>query len=458
MKKSMILISLILLLTGIFSITLEDSIDMAKKNNKHLLMAAEEISKADNSYREVRGYLLPQLNLQGAYQLSKTKLPNSVIPGSFDFSSGLDSLATDNDNYLAGAMNGVMSSLIPNKTKEEGSLALQLKFEQVLFLGGKLINGIKAVDRYRSIQKQMYVLTEQELIVQTTELFYQCLLLDKLYRVQEEALSIAERHLERVRLFNQEGQVSEFDMLRAQLEVSKQRPQVLQAKNQYDLALAAFRKHLGTNNQDLVPQGIFTLPETVDLDLEFAISEGKEKRIELTLADINTEIMQIRYNAEKGNYLPNIALQADYSIFTAADEYAIQSNDFGSRYTIGIGFQIPLFTGLSNTAKRSYARHDYMQAKLKQADAEDMIELQIKQNHQKLQFALENFSVQAQNIRLAERGMELAQIRYENQVGIQLEVFDAQVMLSAVKLQYFQAIYEVIAADINLKKAIGNRL
>jgi outer membrane protein TolC len=49
----------------------------------------------------------------------------------------------------------------------------------------------------------------------------------------------------------------------------------------------------------------------------------------------------------------------------------------------------------------------------------------------------------------------LAQVRYENQVGIQLEVFDAQTMLSAIKLQYFQSIYEVISANQNLQRSIG---
>jgi outer membrane protein TolC len=63
--------------------------------------------------------------------------------------------------------------------------------------------------------------------------------------------------------------------------------------------------------------------------------------------------------------------------------------------------------------------------------------------------------VQTENIRLAERGLQLAQVRYENQVGIQLEVFDAQLTLQTIKLQYYQSIYEIISADRNFKKSIG---
>jgi len=59
---------------------------------------------------------------------------------------------------------------------------------------------------------------------------------------------------------------------------------------------------------------------------------------------------------------------------------------------------------------------------------------------------------------MAERNVQLAQIRYENQVGIQLEVFDSLVMLAGMKLEYYNAIYQVISAERNLVKSMGNKL
>ncbi|MBM4403894.1 MAG: hypothetical protein FJ042_05870, partial [Candidatus Cloacimonetes bacterium] len=54
---------ILIFLAGLSAITLDESIRMARQNNKTLLMAKEDIYKADNQYKEVRGYLLPQLNL-----------------------------------------------------------------------------------------------------------------------------------------------------------------------------------------------------------------------------------------------------------------------------------------------------------------------------------------------------------------------------------------------------------
>ncbi len=458
MKHIALAITFCLLLTAGLAISLEESVELARRNNKPLLMAQEEVDKADQTYYDVRSNLLPHLTLSSGYSLTKTFLPKSAQIPAVDFSLGLDTLATYNDQYLAGIMSSTVNSLAPSSPMDEGSLAISLQFQQVLFMGGKLLNGIRAVDRYRSIQRLRFQLAEQEMVLATTQLFYGCLLTDKLVEVQRQALETAQGHLARIESFNREGLVSEFDLLRARLEVAKLEPQLLQAENSRDLALAAFRKQLGSADEALTPEGQFILPPRLDITLEEALRLGKEQRIELELADIATQVAQIKWNAEKGNYLPNVAIQASASLYTAADEFAISGKDFGTSYTAGIGLSLPVFTGFSNTAKRKAAQHDYQYARLQQQDYEDLIALQIRQNYQKLRHAEENYQVQTQNIQMAERGLQLAQVRYENQVGIQLEVFDAQTMLAAIRLQYYQAIYEVITAQRELQKSLGQSL
>ncbi len=459
MKRWITVILGISLSLSLAAISLQESLEMALKNNNELLMAKEEVYKAEQTYREVRGSLLPQVALQGNYALSKTYLPDSATGGMPSVSSMLDaSTATDNENTIAGALDGILAGIMPGSPQEEGSLAMQLKMDQVLFLGGKLVNGIRAVDRYRSIQKLSYELVEEEVILATTKAFYQVILAGKLADIQQEGLRTAQRHLQRVELMHREGQLSEFELLGARLEVAKLEPQVLAAQNQYDLALAAFRQRIGAEDSALVPEGEFVLPQIEVTSLEEAQRQGLQSRIELELLDIATGIKELQYKAEKGNFLPNVALSASASLFSAADEYAIQRDDFGRQYSIGIGFSLPIFTGLSNSAKISYARHDLAQAKLQERDSQELIELQIKQSHQKLTHALENYAVQEQNIQMAQRNLELAQLRFENQVGIQLEVFDAQITLSSIQLQFNSAIYEVIAAEREYKKAIGQKL
>lgn len=458
MKKWIVFILSIALSLSLFGITLEESISLARQNNKDLRMAEMEVLKADNTYYDVRGTLLPQISLQGGYTLSKTYLPDKIKDAAMPSVSGMldPDDATQHDWMLAGVLDGIAANMIPTSPKEEGSLALQLKMDQVLFLGGKLINGIKGVDRYRSIQRLQYSVKEQDVILQTTQLFYATLLASKVVEIQEEALTTARAHLARVQVFEGEGQVSEFDLLRAQLEVAKMEPGLIKAQNDYELALEAFRKQIGAD--DATPEGEFILPEVPQLTLEEAQDIAMDERTELELLNIATEIKHLTYKAERNNFMPNVALSAGASLYSAADEYAIKKDDFGTQYSIGIGFSIPIFTGLSNSHKISYARHDLNLAQLQEDNTRELIRLQIKQNHHKLMHAVQNYEVQEQNIRLAQRNLELAQLRYENQMGIQLEVFDAQTMLSSIKMQYIAAIYEVIAAEREFTKSIGYKL
>lgn len=460
MKKWITLILSVGLSLSLFGITLEESIALARQNNKDLLMAEMEVSKADNQYYDVRGTLLPQISLQGGYTLSKTYLPdkvkNAVMPSVSDM---LDpAQATQHDWMLAGVLDGITENMVPTSPQEEGSLAMQLKMEQVLFLGGKLINGIKGVDRYRSIQRLQYSVKEQDVILQTTQLFYASLLAKKVVEIQEEALATARAHLNRVQIFESEGQISEFELLRAQLEVAKMEPGLLKAENDYEMALEAFRKQIGAEGEDIVPEGEFVLPYIPELSLEEAQEIAMGERTELELLNIATQIKELTFKAERSNFMPNVALNASASLFTSADEYAIKKDDFGTQYSVGIGFSIPIFTGLSNSNKISYARHDLDMARLQEENTRDLIRMQIKQNHHKLTHAMQNYEVHQQNIRMAERNLELAQLRFENQMGIQLEVFDAQTMLSSIKMQYIAAIYEVIAAEREFTKSIGYKL
>ncbi|MCB5284453.1 MAG: TolC family protein [Candidatus Cloacimonetes bacterium] len=458
MKRHFILM-LLLAAVGLPGITLEESLELARQRNSTLLMAREEISRAEQSYLEVKGGFFPKLSLAGAYSLERTYLPQSALSDPIDLTQLLNPLtASDNDYMLAGSVSGIANALLPSSPMNEGSLAASLQLEQVLFAGGRLRNGLKATQRYRDISRLNLQVKEQEEMLRTIQMFYGYLLTTRLVEVQEEALATVRRHVAQVELFHREGLVAEFDVLRARLEEARLEPQLLQAQNNRDLALAAFREQIGDERETAVPEDVFSLPEPLDLTLEQALAQGLQNRAELAMAGLASELKELQWKAERGNYLPTLGLQASASLFTAADGFAIEADDFGTSYSVGIGISIPIFDGLANRARVRAARHDYLLSRLQQQDSTALIRLEITQNYHNLRHAEENYRVQMQNMRLAERGLELARVRYENQVGIQLEVFDAQTTLSAIKLQYYQAIHEVISATRMLQKSLGTIL
>lgn len=448
-KVHLVLFLLSCLFVSMPALSLTEAIDMAKKNNKQFLGQAEDVEMAEYLYQDVRGMLLPQISLNGSVQKSKTYLPDVTQTG-FSFNN------VTSESNLASTLDKL---LLPGKSTEEASIAAQLKAQQVLFSGGKLINGIKVAQKYRNLQKKTYELQEEQLVFDITKAYYELVLLNEVVNIQREALDLANSHFQRVQNLNKNGLVSEYDLLRADLEVSKLAPALEDIENKFAIAQTNFKRQIGElSTDDLAFDDKLEKVTVPSLTLDEAINSGLENRIELYLSDLSVEMYQVKHNAEKDNYLPNVLLTADITKFSSTKEFEIKSENFGTQYSAGIVFQIPLFTGMSNNAKIQQTKHELKKAELGNMDAKDLIKLEITNNWQSLQTAVQQLNVQEKNIKTAEKGYEIANERYENNIGIQLEILDAQTQLNGAKVSYIQALYQLNIAVNSFNKSIGTKL
>jgi len=460
MKHRLLLILMLFISLSLFgqtSLTLQESIEMAKKNNKDLQKAREEVGEYRQEYNNVRGNLLPQISLSGGYQFKHMKLPDSAIPQLPSLMNDLDNTATHNDSTIAEFIDYGFSSFLPEQESDEYSLAGTVSLNQVIFMGGKLINGINIASKLYHLQEKKYFLDEQNLIFNTIDLYYKTKLAAEVAEIQSEAHDFANLYYQQVADMNDEGLVSEYDLLRAELEVQKLEPDVLEAEKNSRLAMESFTNHLNLIDSELILTDKIVLPEMEEIELNNAVESGLNNRMEIELSEIGVDVSQVMLRYEKGNFLPNIGLSADYTYF-GADEDKIESNDWGSSYQVGIGFSMPLFTGLSNSSKIKKAKHTLNQSKLDHKTLQEMIELDIRNSYWQWQADLEKVTVQSRNVDLAAKGLVIANARYENQVSNQLEVIDAQLQLKAAKLSFMNARYAAVISYTKLQKAIGTEL
>ncbi len=467
-----ILLSIIPVLASGIELTLDDCVQLALENNKELQKARADVEKMKQEYNNVRGSLLPQINLNAGYQLSQSHLPNSAvmeIPSLSDMLYGTgdlsgnptanDSLEIYNDQIIAGYVDGAFADFVPSKLSKEASAFAQVKLDQVIFMGGKLIKGIKIAGKVKTMQQKNYLLVQQDVVYSTKDLFYKVLLLKKVVEIQQDALDLARQYQQQVQNMYDQGLVSEYDLLRAQLQTANLKPKVIEAENNYALLLQNFKNHLGLTDEEVTFTGEFEYPDTKPMSLEQALEDGKNSRIELDLASINVQINEVALSIQKGSFLPNIFLSAEYQKYAGSSgRYKLTYDDIGDSYQVGIGLSIPLFTGLSNSAKIAKARQDLKKAKLSYLQLEEGVELDIKNSYLTYKNAKLKVETQKSNVELAEKGLAIAQARYKNQVAVQLEVLDAQVQLKSAKLNYLNALYETIMSYERLKKAVGIKL
>lgn len=68
--------------------------------------------------------------------------------------------------------------------------------------------------------------------------------------------------------------------------------------------------------------------------------------------------------------------------------------------------------------------------------------------------AKQRIAANLETVRLAERGLELANISFKNGVINQIDVLDAELMVNQSRLAYLQAIYDYLIAKAELEELL----
>ena len=88
--------------------------------------------------------------------------------------------------------------------------------------------------------------------------------------------------------------------------------------------------------------------------------------------------------------------------------------------------------------------------------AKDGINLQVKSATNTMRAAKEELVVNKDAIKQAERGYEIAKVRYQVGSGTILELNDSELSLTQSKLNYQQSLFNFLSAQANLEKVMGS--
>jgi outer membrane protein TolC len=325
---------------------------------------------------------------------------------------------------------------------------------QILF-SKDVFNGLKAAKVYNSINATMLDVTTRNVLFQTRRLFNTALLTKQVVVIHQEALEIANAQYERISAMYEQGIVSEFDKLRAELQVSELDPKLQDAINNYQLSLQALQNHLGGDVKVDDVEGELTEPSMQNITLAQAIKEGLDNRLELQATQMNVDLLDIQYQNQRKSYLPSVALSGSVTNFTATSDYEVEADNFGNIYSLSVGFQMPIFTGFTNKNKANDYKHQLNSARLQTSVLYDNIKLEIKNNYLSLEKNKKNVGTAEKNRELATRGLTIAEQRYANQLGTYLDVQSAQLSYNQAQLNYISAVYSLLDSYESLLKAMG---
>jgi outer membrane protein TolC len=263
--------------------------------------------------------------------------------------------------------------------------------------------------------------------------------------------------LEETRALNEAGFTEKLEVSRIQVQRNNTYSQLKRSLTAYDISKQLLKIQLGLpKNYDIVITE--TLAE-LNPEEELAVLQTMEprNRVEMDQLVTNMELSQLDLKYNTSQYLPTIDLVANYTRSGAGDSpnTVFRNINWFSSSLVGVSMNIPIFDGLSKSAKIQRNRIQLQQLENQKFFLDQNIALEIYQARQNLANDLEVLAVQRESMDLAKEVYDISKIKYNEGVGSNLEVVEADAALIESEINYLGALYDGLISKVDLEKALG---
>lgn len=406
-------------------LTLDKAIELALSENPTMKVAEKEIELKEVSKTEAWQNLLPTVSINGtiAYNIKVAEMKTSM--GSFK-------MGMDDSNTWNGALQVSLPLYAPavyqtmNLTKSDLQLAVEKS------RGSKI-----------------------DLVNQVTKAYYQLMLAQDSYNVLNENYKLAETNFNVVNAMYEQGRVSEYDKISAEVQKNSAWPSVISGKNAVEIAKLQLKVLMGiTADVDLV----------IDDNLKNHEAEmAKVANTEIDLTN-NSTLRQIDMQGEllgkqrkllKTSYLPTLALVGSYQYQSMSNtNWEVHNYNWSNASSLTLSLSIPIFKASNQTQLKSNKIQQYQLAETR-INTERMLSMQAQSYIDNMTKSSEQLQSNKTAVELAEKGLEISQKRYDVGRGTILELTNSQVSLTNVKLSYNNTIYDYLVAKSELNKVLG---
>ncbi len=412
------------------NLNLDQCLQTAYQNNKTLLNLEEKINSAGYKIEEARSGLYPQFSFDASY----TRLGS--VPS-------FESPAMNFGDFQIPA--------IKIESGTENNYNLKLSYQQPLFTWGKIRNGYNISQRGLSLIKEEYRKNKQEIKYNVVSLFYNIILAKELIKVREESIARIQDHLQTVQDRYSKGYASEFDVLRAKVQLANTKPPLVQAKNLYQIASDNLKNLMGISLKDSVNVAGSLGFDSLEADQAQAEEFAFQNRSELKQLSEQKRISQLSLAIAKAGNKPSVVGAANFLY----ERPYYSTDEWKTDWNVTLALSVPIFDGFLTRSKVRAAKSELKQLDLSENQIHEYIKLEISQSISDLNLAKENILSQQENVNQAKESIRIAKIQYQNGLLTNLELLDTEFALTMAETNYLQALSDYLIAKAKFEKAIG---
>ena len=411
-------------------LSIQDCLKLALANNKGLQRVLEEKQIARGEQMKSYAAILPNVSLTGDWQ-------------------EIDEVASMNIPAIPGLGPGGKITMGDIHTYSTG-----LMVTQPIFAGGSIVATINAGRLFSLLTDQTIRSAVQDLAYAAAHAYYDVLLNQHLVQISADTVRSAQAHLDSVRQKRKGGVASDFDVLRAEVELSNFQAELIRNKNAINVAKANLIKVMGVSQDSdfILSSRLVYVPLNITMDQ--AVETAYKNRPDLFTHEFDIknqkELLKIAYS----RYWPTVSGYYQ-NTWSNPDPHNRMELEWGHSWQVGLSAAVPIFDGLSREGEIIQQKARLKQSQIDLVDAEETTLFELTKAQLSIEDAQEFVESQRLNLTRAQEGLRLAEVGYKEGTNTQVEMIDAQAALTTARVNYYQAIYSHIIAKLDLQKAMG---
>lgn len=463
------------------SYSLQQAIDYALQNNTSVKNATLDIENAKARIGETRAIGLPQISAQAQLQHS-FRIQQSIFDGRANtpFASfgggGVDTLAPYLYNYLRipepnrpasispfpfperRAFNPDTVIAFPFQIRNNGGVSLTAS--QLIFNGSYFV-GLQASRAYRQLSEKSLISAKTTVVENVTKAYYGVLVNRERFDLLKANADRLERLLYETREFNKNGLVEKLDVDRLEVQFNNLKVEVKNVERLLKLTENALKFQMGMplNENIMLTEKLADLTNTTFTPVATETIDYTG-RIEYNLLQDQKRLnyLDLR-NIQSGRY-PTLgaAFTTGYNPAASRLRDITQSARWLNYSFIAFQLNVPIFGGLSTHYQIQQKKIAMQKTDNDITQFKRTIDLQVQQSNVTLENALESLKMQKRNMELAQEIVRVTRIKYQQGVGSNIEVINAETSFKEAQTNYYTALYDALIAKVDLDRATGSLL
>ena len=419
-KKLFLILSIIFILYNpLFAkeevvLTLEEAIGLALRDNRDILLGAEEVKKAKLKIAESRANLFPSVSLSGSW--------------------------TDTRGYY---------SKDTSQTNAGASAKLYL------YRGGKTINTIKYNGFNLEVATALLDKAKLETLLQVEKAFHTLLLAREYNELNKDILENTRGYLEMTVARYAVGEASESDVLMIKESLSNVEGACEVSLNQVESGQALLSNLLFlAQDTEIKPEGEFAYKEK-EVAYDEAFLLAMKNRPEIRQYSAQEEAAKKNVEIARADGRPSIYASWDYYSRSHTASTTGLNKNWNDYNTLGITFSWPIFDGWATKAKVEQAIISLKEARLSKEKNIKDIAAELKNAYLDLKNAIAKIKSAEVQVNLYKDTLSVVAAKYKEGIASSLDLDDAKVSYQVALFNQKEAIYDYIIAKASFDKATG---